>query len=291
MKRNTTIGIAAIGVILVVTLATVIVRGRQPDHKGEVELLYVEWAGEIANTNVAALILEEMGYEVTMTAVSAAAMWEGIAGGDGDAMLAAWLPGTHGAYLDARRDRIDMLSPIMEGARIGLLVPTYVDVNSVAELLDHAERFNHEIIGIDPGAGLMSATEQAMEVYGLDRFRLIEGSDATMTAGLADAIANERWVVVTGWTPHWKEVQFELKYLEDPELVFGEEEHVAAVARLGLAEDMPEVHAFLDNFFITPAQLGEILLWNEERGADPRETARRWVNENRETVNSWIPVG
>ncbi len=292
MKRATTIGAAVVALVLVGAIAaTVIVRDRQPEQKGEVELLFVEWAGEIANTNVAAVILEEMGYDVTMTAVSAAAMWEGIASRDGDAMLAAWLPGTHGAYFDARRDRIDMLNPIMEGARIGLMVPTYVEINTVAELRDHADRFNREIIGIDPGAGLMSATEQAMEVYGLDGFRLVEGSDATMAAALADAISNDQWVVVTGWTPHWKEVAFDLKYLDDPELVFGAEEYVAAVARIGLSDDMPEVHAFLNSFFITPEQLGEILLWNEERGSDPRETAQRWVNENREIVNSWIPVG
>lgn len=259
------------------------------ETKGDVTLLYVEWAGEIAATYVAQVVLEEMGYNVTSTPVSAAAMWQGMAAGDGDGMLSAWLPGTHGEYLSQTEDRIDLLSPILEGARIGLLVPTYVDIDSVAELNEHADRFNGEIIGIDPGAGLMAATENALDVYNLDNMTLVEGSDAAMTAALGVAVDNNEWIVVTGWTPHWKEAAWDLKYLEDPELVFGEEEYVAAVARQGLAEDMPEVHQFLDNFFWTPEQLGEVLMWNEEAGADPYETAQRWVAENRDVVESWIP--
>ena len=259
------------------------------ETKGSVDLLYVEWAGEVAATYVAQVVLEEMGYEVDSIPVSAAAMWQGMASGDGDGMLSAWLPATHGEYLDQTRDSLEVLSPILEGARIGLLVPTYVDINSVAELNEHADRFGGEIIGIDPGAGLMAATENALEVYNLDNMTLVEGSDAAMTAALGAAIDNNEWIVVTGWTPHWKEAAYDLKYLEDPELVFGEEEYVAAVARAGLAEDMPEVYQFLDNFYWTPAQLGEVLMWNEEAGSDPYETAQRWVAENRDIVEDWIP--
>ncbi len=283
-------------VIVLVALVAIIVptafaggAAETADSKGNVTLLYVEWAGEVAATYVAQAVLEEMGYNVTTTPVSAAAMWQGMATGDGDGMLAAWLPGTHGDFLAQTEDRIDLLDPLLSGARIGLLVPTYVEIDTVAELNEYADRFGGEIIGIDPGAGLMAATERAIEVYGLDNMTLVEGSDAAMTAALGAAIDNNEWIVVTGWTPHWKEAAFELKYLEDPELVFGDEEFVAAVARDGLAEDMPEVHAFLNNFYWTPAQLGEVLMWNEEPGADPAETARRWVAENRDVVDTWIP--
>lgn len=262
---------------------------RAPAGKGDVTLLYVEWAGEIAATYVAQVVLEEMGYRVTSTPVSAAAMWQGMANGDGDGMLSAWLPATHAEYLAQTQDRVELLEPVLHGARIGLLVPTYVEIDTVAELNEHAARFNGEIVGIDPGAGLMAATERAIEVYGLDNMRLIEGSDAAMTSALGAAVDNDEWVVVTGWTPHWKEAAWDLKYLEDPELVFGDEEYVAAVARAGLAEDMPEVYQFLNNFYWTPAQLGEVLMWNEEPGADPYETAKRWVAANRSIVDSWIP--
>jgi glycine betaine/proline transport system substrate-binding protein len=287
MKGMFKVGVAAL-LLVSLAISPVFAGGEAEDTKGSVELLYVEWAGEVAATYVAQVLLEEMGYSVTATSVSAAAMWEGIAAGAADAHLAAWLPGTHGEYLEQTEDRLEVLSPILEGARIGLLVPTYVDIDTVEEIEEHADRFDNRIVGIDPGAGLMQATEEAIEVYGLDSVELIEGSDATMVAELDRAYNDEDWIVVTGWTPHIKEAMFDLKYLEDPELVFGEEEYVAAVVREGLAEDMPEVYEFLDNFYWTPDQVASLMLINDE-GGDPYDNAKAWVEDNRDIVEDWLP--
>lgn len=151
------------------------------------------------------------------------------------------------------------------------------------------EKFDGKIIGIEPGAGVMSATENAMEVYGLTDYTLVEGSSATMAAALADAINNEEWIAVTGWTPHWKFARWDLKYLEDPEGVFGEAEEIHTLARVGLEEDMPEVYAFLDNFNWPLEKMQEVMVWNSEEGADPYENGLRFIEENEELVDSWIP--
>jgi len=50
----------------------------------------------------------------------------------------------------------------------------------------------------------MSKTEKAREDYNLDDLKLMEGTGAMMTAVLKDRIEDKKWVVVTGWTPHWK---------------------------------------------------------------------------------------
>lgn len=83
------------------------------------------------------------------------------------------------------------------------------------------EKFKGKIIGIDPGAGIMKATGDAIEQYGLD-YEVVEGSDATMAAALKQAIDNQEWVAVTGWTPHWKFARWDLKFLEDPKKVYSE---------------------------------------------------------------------
>ena len=286
MKKAMKIGL--VFALIVSFAAMTAFAGGAKEAAQEVELLYVEWAGEVAATFVAQVLLEEMGYDVTVTSVSAAAMWQGIGAGAADAHLAAWLPGTHGEYLSQTEDGLEVLSPLLEGARIGLLVPTYVTVDSVAEIEANADRFGNRIVGIDPGAGLMQATEDAIDVYSLDSVELIEGSDATMVAELARAYDNEEWIVVTGWTPHIKEAMFDLKYLEDPELVFGAEETVSAVVRNGLREEMPEVVEFLDNFYWTPDQVASLMLMNDE-GGDPYDNAKEWVAENRSVVDAWLP--
>lgn len=153
------------------------------------------------------------------------------------------------------------------------------------------EKFKGRIIGIEPGAGVMSATEEAMDVYGLDQYTLVEGSSATMTAALADAIKNEEWIAVTGWTPHWKFARWDLKYLEDPEGVFGGAEQICTLVRKGLKEDMPEVYEFMDNFSWSLDKMQEVMVWNSEEGADFYKNALRFIEENEELVNSWLPKG
>ncbi|MDO3378233.1 glycine betaine ABC transporter substrate-binding protein [Geoalkalibacter halelectricus] len=279
-------------VALLVMFALLVVgcqRQEEAQAPQRVDLIYVEWSSEVASTNVVAAVLqEELGYEVRLTPVSAAAMWQGIAGGDADAMVAAWLPTTHGHYLERLREQVVDLGPNLDGTRIGLVVPTYVEISSIDELNENAERFDGRIIGIDPGAGLMSKTEEVMEAYGLDNLRLMEGSGATMTAALADAINREQWVVVTGWTPHWKFAQWDLKYLEDPQNVYGGDEQIHTIVRQGLEQDMPEVFRFLQNFSWTTDDMQQVMVWNREEGATPYETAKRWVAENPARVQAWL---
>ena len=177
-----------------------------------------------------------------------------------------------------------------DGARIGLVVPDYVEVNSIEELNDYADDFNEEIVGIDPGAGVMSTTEDAIMEYDLE-LDLAEGSDAAMTAELDDAIANEEPIVVTGWTPHWKFAEWDLKFLEDPQDVYGDAERIANVARLGLAEDLPEVYEFLENFYWGDEEIGEVMEINAEDDSDLLGNAQAWVADNQDLVEGWLPEG
>lgn len=43
---------------------------------------------------------------------------------------------------------------------------------------------HYKITGIDPGAGIMTATENAIKDYKLDDWQLVTGSSAAMTAAL-----------------------------------------------------------------------------------------------------------
>ncbi|MGA7980833.1 MAG: glycine betaine ABC transporter substrate-binding protein [Chromatiaceae bacterium] len=263
--------------------------GEAAAKKGEVELAYVEWASEVASTNVVRAVLENRGYDVKITPVSAAAMWQAVGSGDVDGMVAAWLPTTHGHYLQKQKGSVVDLGPNLEGTRIGLVVPTYVTIDSIADLNANANKFDGKIIGIDPGAGIMSKTERAIKDYGLTNMKLVEGTGPIMTAVLGDAIKRNEWVVVTGWTPHWMFAKWDLKYLKDPENVYGGEEHISTIVRKGLKKDKPEVYAVLDNFHWTPKDMEELMAWNEEKGADPYKDAQRWVAEHKELVDSWLP--
>ena len=257
------------------------------EEKGTVNLAYVEWSSEVASTNVVAAVLEQAGYEVDLTSLSVAAMFQALSSGDADAIVAAWLPTTHADYMERLGDSIEDLGPNLDGTKLGLVVPEYTDVDSIADLNDNADSFNNEIIGIDPGAGLMSLSKEVVDTYDLE-LELRSGSGATMTAALSSAINNEEDVVVTGWTPHWMFARFDLKYLEDPENVYGGAEQIHTAVREGLEDDMPEAYAILDAFEWTPEQMGEVMLMNQEDGSDPYENAKQWVEDNQDVVEQWL---
>ena len=255
--------------------------------KGKVKLVYVEWSSEVVSTNVIRVVLEDLGYEVKITPVSAAAMWQSVGTGDADGLVAAWLDTTHAHYLAAVKNKIEDLGPNLQGTRIGLVVPDYMKINSIEELNANVEKFNGKIIGIDPGAGLMTKTEQVIKDYDLKGFKLVEGSGETMTAELSNAIKEKRWVVVTGWTPHWMFSRWKLKYLTDSKNVYGSGGYISTIVRKELKTELPEVYRVLDQFSWTPADMQTIMVWNEDKGADPYLNAKRWVQQNPDKVKAW----
>ncbi len=285
--------ISLLVILLFVSACTeeeVVVEEPDPEVKETVRIAYVDWVSEIASAHVVQAVLEDrLGYNCELLSVTAVSMWESVAAGDQDAMVAAWLPTLHQHYFESVKDDVEFLGPNLEGVEMGLVVPSYVSVDSMAELNQSAEEFDSKIIGIDPEAGLMGNTEEAMEVYGLDdHFELISGSDLTMTSALEIAFDEDRWIVVTGWTPHWKFARWDLKYLDDPNNVYGEAEYIGTIVREGLEDDMPEVYEFLDNFYWTAEDMEQVMLWFSLEGLSAEEAAERWVSENSEVIDLWL---
>lgn len=253
---------------------------------GEVSIGYVLWDSEIASTNVLKTVYEQAGYDVELKAVDAGPLYQALADGQVDMSVSSWMPATHAAYWDTYGDDIVMVGKNLEGAKVGLVVPQYVTIDSIDEMNSVADQFDGEIIGIEPGAGIMAMTETAIEDYGLD-YTLVPSSSAAMAAQLSDAYAEEQWIVVTGWTPHWKFVRFDLKYLDDPKGVYGGEEYIGSIARTGFNEENPEAYAILERFSWTPEDMESVMLAVED-GATPEDAAQAWVDANADTVSYWI---
>jgi len=146
---------------------------------------------------------------------------------------------------------------------------------------------DHKIIGIDPGAGLMKATDKAIKEYGLDDWELVEGSSAAMTAALTEAYKNKQPIIVTGWTPHWMFSKFEMKYLEDPKGIFGQDEQIHTIVRQGLKEEDPSAYALLDKFEWKSADMEKVMLEIAD-GKAPEQAAADWVKSNEAVVSKWV---
>ncbi len=51
---------------------------------------------------------------------------------------------------------------------------------------------------------------------------------------------------------------------------------------------MPEVYRVLDNFLWTANDIGQVMIWNQEKDSSPYQNAKRWVKENPDKVKRWI---
>jgi glycine betaine/proline transport system substrate-binding protein len=160
------------------------------------------------------------------------------------------------------------------------------DSGSEKAVASVGESVDYKIIGIDPGAGLMKATNKVVEEYGLDDWTVVEGSGAAMTAALKKAYDKKEPIIVTGWTPHWMFASFDLKYLEDPKGVYGQEETINTIVRTGLKDDLPEAYQVLDQFNWTPDDMAVVM--NEvQDGTEPEDAAAKWVKDNADKVAEW----
>lgn len=252
----------------------------------ELELVYVEWDSEIASTHVIGQVLEEQGYDVTLTPIDNAFMWQSVANGDADGMVAAWLPGTHGDLYAEYKDQLVDLGENLPGAKIGLVVPKYMEASSIGDLANFSEELESKITGIEAGSGVVKAAEQSIKDYGLEGWEVQTSSSGAMATALGEAIDNEEPIVVTGWTPHWKFAKYDLKYLEDPKGSFGGEEYIATMVRQGLKEDSPAAYKILDNFNWTAADMESVML-EVSNGKSPEEAAANWIEANQGKVDKW----
>ncbi|WP_132372685.1 glycine betaine ABC transporter substrate-binding protein [Melghiribacillus thermohalophilus] len=154
------------------------------------------------------------------------------------------------------------------------------------ETISISEKVDYTITGIEPGAGITQATDNALEEYeNLAGWEQINSSTVAMLSELDDAIQNEEPIIVTGWSPHFKFAKYDLKYLEDPRGVYRDVEYISTIVRKGLKEDMPEAYTILDRFHWEPADMEEVMLAAQEMEFE--DAARQWVDENQDKVDEW----
>src|SRR5687767_8539437 len=155
----------------------------------KVNIGWTAWSDAEAVTKLAQRILEDrLGYKVELTMADIGIQYQGIADGKLDAMLMSWQPLTHKPYLDRVGQKVVDLGPMYTGAKLGWVVPTYVpesELKSIEDLKkpEVKKKLGSKIQGIDPGAGLMQASEKALKEYGLSDYQLVSASDAAMLSG------------------------------------------------------------------------------------------------------------
>lgn len=251
-----------------------------------IEMGTMSWEDLTPISGITKKVLEDAGYTVT---VKEFAEW-GIAYAaltKGDIqILASQTDYVAQDYWNKNKNKLEKLSPVSHGLFDGIAVPSYVPINSIDELAANADKFGGKIIGIEPGAGLMRETGDAIDGYGLDDMQLVEGSTAGMTAALKSAVDRQEWIAVTLWEPSWMAQKFDIKFLADPKGIFPPPQTYYWIGQKGFAEANPEAREVIASVFVPK---DDITAMNGavKDGKTMDEAVADWVSAHGDLLKRW----
>jgi glycine betaine/proline transport system substrate-binding protein len=257
---------------------------------------YNNWADVMAVANVAKYVLEtKLKQPVQLVNADIGIQYQGVARGSLDVMLGGWMPVTHGAYVEKYKSDLDDVGIIYSGGKNGWAVPTYIPESEVSSIADLAKpevksKLNGIIQGIEPGGGLMRASEKTIKDYNLAEagYKLQSSSEAGMLAAISRAQQSKQWVVATVWSPHWLFQKWNMRYLKDPKGTLGGEEQIHAFGSKQFASKFPQAHAFIKALKLDLADVEAI----EHEGNTTNNyeaAAKKFVDAHPEKLKAWLP--
>lgn len=274
-----------IGMLALVTAGFMACNAPAGNQK-KITIAYVNWAEGVAMTQLAKNILEKKGYEVELKNADVAPVFAAVAGGDADVFMDTWMPVTHKNYMETFGDKVTVLNTNYEGARIGLVVPDYVTVKSIADLKAAKSTFDGKIVGIDAGAGIMGKAEAAISAYGLP-YELQSSSEAAMMATLKKKLDAKEPVIITGWAPHWMFARYQLRFLEDPQQVFGQTENIRTIANNAFTINDTVAVNFFRKFKLNNDQLASLMAAVNDADNQEAAAVEQWAQSHADLIKEW----
>ncbi|WP_423211246.1 glycine betaine ABC transporter substrate-binding protein [Paracoccus yeei] len=248
----------------------------------------MSWEDLTPITGITKKVLEDKGYTVEVTPFSEWGIaYAALAKGDVQ-ILASQTDYVAQDYWQRNKNRLEKISPVSHGLFDGIAVPAYVDIDSLDQLNDRADAFGGKIIGIEPGAGIMRETGDAIDAYGL-KLQLVEGSTAAMTAALKSAVDRKEPIAVTLWEPSWMAQKFDIKFLKDPKGAFPPPQSYYWIGQEGFSEENPEAREAIASVFVPKEEITAINgAVNDGKTMD--QAIADWIAAHGDLIGRWSNI-
>lgn len=245
----------------------------------------MSWEDLTPITGITKKVLEDKGYTVEVTPFSEWGIaYAALTKGDVQ-IMASQTDYVAQDYWNRNKNRLEKMSPASHGLFDGIAVPFYVDIDSLEQLNDQADKFGGKIIGIEPGAGLMRETGDAIDAYGL-KLQLVEGSTAAMTAALKSAVERKEPIAVTLWEPSWMVQKFDVKFLKDPKHAFPPPQSYYWIGQKGFSEANPEAREIIASVFVPKEDITAInAAVNDGKTMD--QAIADWIAAHADLIGRW----
>ncbi len=252
------------------------------------------WPGVTVKTAVARQLLDTIGYQTSLTNASWVIDLQSVARGDLDADLGIWMP-TQKSTVDplVKAGKVDLLVANVPDAKYDTVVPEYVwkaGVHCLCDLHKYPKNFDRKIYGIEAGNDGNEIMKNAIKnnTYDLHGWTLVPSSTAGMLAEAGRAIRHHKWIVFLGWKPHWMNIKYHIRYLQDPLKIWGGKSVVYTAANPQFVKNNPNVARFLKQM-VVPSEIQSQWIYNygyKHLTAD--HVAKTWIRHNLKTVGQWL---
>lgn len=257
-------------------------------EKKHIKIAYVNWQESIAMSHVAQEILSSQGYDVELVYNDVSVTFHSLANKKVDIFMNVWLPYSNKSYIERYSKQLTKINTNYVNARIGLVVPEYTPIYSIKQLAEQDSTFKTKIFGIEKDSGIMKAAVSAIKSYNLQSYQLVYSDESTMIDSLEQALQRKEPVIITGWTPHWMFARYELRFLDDPHVSFGESQQIDTYSWKGFIKRNPYATSFFSRIQLNDRTMAN-LLDTFNKIEDPKEAARVWVEHHHIITDNWLP--
>ena len=281
---------AKLAVLISVALIFCVAATAVAEEKKTIKMGVLQWNDLVCPSLVTKKLMEaHYGYEIEVVEFFEWGIaYATLAKGDVDILMSqinfvAW------DYWNRYRKKLEKLNCSSHGLNQGIVIPSYVPIDSIDELNAHKDKFGGKIIGIEPGAGLMQQTRQVIETYGLD-YELVDGSTAAMTASVKSALAKKQWIATIMWTPSWMTQAFDIKFLKDPKNVQQPPQSYYWLGRKGFTKDYPKAREVMGGIFV-PLDENIKMTGYIKEGLKAGQAVDKWLADNQVVTERWMAIG
>jgi glycine betaine/proline transport system substrate-binding protein len=97
-------------------------------------------------------------------------------------------------------------------------------------------------------------------------------------------------IVFFGWSPHWMNTRYDIRYLKDPRDLqgdFNNSAEISSIVKENLSEDEPVAYELIKSISLSKDEVNQMETDINETG-DPEAGVKAWLEDNRSVVQPWI---
>ncbi|AOT70830.1 glycine betaine ABC transporter substrate-binding protein [Geosporobacter ferrireducens] len=225
------------------------------------------------------IVQKRLGLAVEAVQLNSNEIWRSLAEGKVECSLSPWMPYSWASLAQKYKACIDDLGGNLYGCKYGLVVPEYVEANTIQDLNKIRMDVKETIYSIQRRTKVGALAAETLRAYNLQGFHIEHKDENGMLAELELRIKKKEPVVITGWQPHKIFGTYQLKFLQDPQEVFGKEEYCTTLIRKDFQKDYPEVYEIIKDFKLDIKAIHEAL-HHIDKGMSFSKAADWYISKN-----------